>query len=556
MINNLACTLIALLLTLTTQLYAQTGNSKNKSPFPVKYTSLVDEKIILKTITLAPVYDNVNNIYADPIQKLLVDLLQSDKVWGYAEFPDFNKKIFIEKFDNQPNDVIEVLTKTNTQGLLTAFITKGPRGLNAKLKLFTQDQGLILAEESFQDINTFEVSKLRENFVTMYYNIKNKLPYRGYVLSRRGLDVTLNLGSMNGVRLGQELALAQILKVNRHPKLKSMVGVEKEIIAKVKVTQVEPYLSFAQIIFEKETGVVAMGSKVLPSEYVAYPIPQINPQGNVVGDFPAQTASPPRNSEVDADAPRLDRNMEEAKENLLDKNNSLGIFTAQGVITQYKESSELANSTSASTSNNFAPGVYLGVQLYLMKNLFVDFNTQMNFFSGDNLLSGSSPFHLSYTFTRYAASVGYDYFLVDEETPSEADAIKLTGALGLASFKTDVSNTTPTALTSTQTDSLVLQLKATMPLTPEYPMAVGARFDIFLSPKLSESPVNSGDSKPSITSLGIFGLYTVSDKLRVRADIGITNINSSFSGAATRANPAKSTSIQTLNEQVGIEYLF
>jgi hypothetical protein len=545
---------MALSLTLTTQLHAQTGSNKNKSPFPVKYTSLVDEKMILKTITLAPVYDNVNNIYAEPIQKLLVDLLQSDKVWGYAEFPDFNKKIFIEKFDRQPDDVIEVLNQTNTQGLLTAFITKGPRGLNAKLKLFTQDKGLILAEESFQDINTFKISKLREMFVTMYFNIKNKLPYRGYVLSRRGVDVTLNLGSINGVMLGQELALAQILQVNRHPKLKTLVGVEKEIIAKIKVTQVELYLSFAQIIFEKETGVVAVGSKVLPTEYVSYPIPQINSQGDVVGDVPTKTAIPPRNSELDIEAPRLDRSIE--KENLLDKNNSLGVLTAQGVITQYKESSELTNGTTAASSNNLAPGVYLGVQLYLVKNLFVDLNTQMNFFSGENMLSGSTPFHLSYAFTRYAASIGYDYFITDKEIPAEADAIKLTGALGLASFKTDVSNTTPTALTSTQTDSLVLQLKASMPLPFEYPMALGARYDIFLSPKFSESPVSSGDSKPSITSLGIFGLYTVSDKLRVRADIGITNINSSFSGTAIRANPAKSTSIQTINEQIGIEYLF
>jgi hypothetical protein len=548
---------MALSLILTTELFAQTGNSKNKSPFPVKYTSLVDEKIILKTITLAPVYDNVNNIYADPIQKLLIDLLQSDKVWGYAEFPDFNKKIFIEKFDNQPNDVLEVLTKTNTQGLLTAFITKGPRGLNAKLKLFTQDEGLILEEESFQDLNTFEISKVRDSFVTMYHNIKNKLPYRGYVLSRRGLDVTLNLGSMNGVKLGQELALAQILKLNRHPKLKTLVGVEKEIIAKVKVTQVEPYLSFAQIIFEKESGVVAFGSKVLPSEYVAYPIPQINLQGDVVGDFPAKPTFPPRNSEVESDAPRIYREMDEDKESLIDKNHSLGVFTAQGVITQYKESSELTDGTTAGSSNNLAPGVYLGVQLYFIKNLFVDINTQMNIFSGDNMLSGSTPSNLSYTYSRYAASIGYDYFLINEKTPNEADAFKLTGALGLSFFKSDVSNSTPTALTSTQTDSLVLKLKATMPLNPDYPMAVGARFDIFLSPKLSESPVSSGDSQPTITSFGIFGLYTLSDRLRLRADIGITNINSSFSGTATRPSPtAKSTSIQTINEQVGLEYLF
>ena len=50
--------------------------AKNKNPFPVKYTSEIDEKLNLRTITLAPVYDNVKKVYAEPIQKLLMLLFQ------------------------------------------------------------------------------------------------------------------------------------------------------------------------------------------------------------------------------------------------------------------------------------------------------------------------------------------------------------------------------------------------------------------------------------------------------------------------------------------------
>ncbi len=556
MINSLVKQLGFLFLILICSFSAHsqtTAAVKNKSPFPVKYISLVDQKIILKTLTLAPVYDNINGVYAEPIQKLLIDLLQSDKVWGYSEFPDLNKKIFIEKFDSEPNDVLEVLTKTNSQGLLTAFITKGARGLSAKLKLFTQDQGLILIEESFQDINTFEISKLREIFVTMYHNIKSKLPYRGYVLSRRGVDVTLNLGSMNGIQLGQELSLAQILKLNRHPKLKTMVGVEKEIIAKLKVTQVEPYLSFAQIVFEKETGVVEPGAKVLPSEYVGYPTPEMNSDGVVIGDSPAKTQIAVDSGENAALTKSSDKTANEQKAILLDKHNSFGVLTVQGVITQYKETAELFSGANPSASNSFAPGAYLGVQLYVLKNkLFVDFNTQLNMFTSENNLTGSTPFNLSYSFSRYSGAVGYDYFWQDDEG---GNPLKLTAALGFVSFKTDV--TTSTAFTSTQTSALDLQLKAAMPLTPEYPLIVGAKLDFYLNPTFSESPVNSGDGKVSITSLvGLFGIYPVSDKVHVRADLGITNISASFSGVGTRVNPSKSTSIQAISEQIGIEYLF
>lgn len=259
-------------------------SAKNKKPFPVKYVSETDQKISIKTVTLAPVYDNVNSVYSASIQKLLVDLLQSDKTWGYAEFPDMTKKIFVETFDTKPKEVLDILDKTKTQALMTAMITKGPNGLTARLKFYTQDQGLILLEENFQDLNTFEVAKVREEFVTLYHRLKNKLPYQGSVLSRRGLDVTLNVGEKNGVKVGQEVALAQILKLNRHPKLKTLVGVEKEILGKVQITKVEPYLSFGQIIFEKETGVVEVGAKIIPTDFIAYPKPVINPEGIVTGD--------------------------------------------------------------------------------------------------------------------------------------------------------------------------------------------------------------------------------------------------------------------------------
>lgn len=526
------------------------STTKNKSPFPVKYTSLADQNILIKTVTLAPVYDNMNGIYSEPIQKLLVDLLQSDKSWGYAEINGFDKNSFIENYDLNPNNVLETLSKSRAEGLLTAFITKGPRGISAKLKLFTHDQGYILSEESVEDLNAFEVSKVQKTFATMYQNIKNKLPYRGYVLSRRGLDVTISLGSINGVTAGQELTLAQIIKLNRHPKLKTLVGVEKEIIAKIKVEKVDPYLSFAKIIFEKETGVVDVGAKVLPTEFITYPAPKLNEKGEVVGDtntprvVPAiQTETPP------AAAPQA--SVSEQKSEVLDRQNSTGVLTAQGVIMQYSETNNLTNGLSVTSKSSFAPGAKLGVLYNFTKDYFLDFNTQFNTFSADNGLPGSTPFSLSYSFMRYSLAVGYNYTY--DEDPN---GISFVGSLGLDNYKTTVSVSSPVALTSTETNTLALHLKAIMPLAPDYPFSIGARFDLALSPTMSESPVNSGSAKASITSLGFFGIYPINEKLRARVDLDLTNITSRFSGAATRANPAGSAAIEMISEMFGVEYLF
>ncbi len=376
-------------------LFAEPGaaqsSAKNKTPFPVKYTSKADQNILLRTITLAPVYDNLNGIYAKPVQKLLVDLLQTDKAWGFAEIVGHDQNKFIENYDLYPDDVLDVLSKTNAQGLLTAFITKGPRGLNAKLKLFTHDQGLLLAEESIEDTATFEISKLRQQFVQMYQSLKNKLPYRGYVLSRRGLDVTISLGAINGVKAGQELTLAQIIKLNRHPKLKFLVGVEKEIIAKVIVKKADTYLSFAQITFEKETGVVDIGAKVLPTDFISYPLPEINKEGEVVGEKKTANSAPVNESkptEESQPSPAEDQQTVANREELLDRHNSLGIFTAQGVITQYSETNSMINGTEASSTQSFAPGVNLGVLMYIQNGFFGEASYQTSSFSISNDLAG------------------------------------------------------------------------------------------------------------------------------------------------------------------------
>ena len=529
---------------------AQTGsNAKNKSPFPVKYTSLTDQNILLKTITLAPVYDNVNGIFSVPVEKLLLDLLQNDKSWGYAEIKGFDKNSFIENYDINPNNVLETLTKSNAQGLITAFITKGPRGISAKLKLFTHDQGLILNEESMEDINTFEVSKVRESFVTMYYNLKNKLPYRGYVLSRRGQDVTISLGSINGVKAGQELTLAQIIKLNRHPKLKTLVGVEKEIIAKVIVEKVDTYLSFAKISFEKETGVVDVGAKVLPSEFLTYPVPKLSAEGGVVGDAPARPSPAEIKSREYTDV--VIKTESEPKSEVLDRKNSTGVFTAQGVITQYNENNNLNNGQSVNSRQSFAPGIFLGLRYNFKTDYFVDVSMQMNSFSAANGLPGSTPFNLSYSYTYYAAAVGYIYNYDDS-----TDGITFAASLGIDSYKTAVSASSPVSLTSIDTNAMLLHLKALMPLAPEYPFSIGAKFDLPLSVSTSESPVNSGSSKASITSLGFFAIYPINEKLHARFDLGLTNLTNRFSGSATRVNPAASGSIELMNEKFGIEYLF
>lgn len=511
---------------------------KKKSPFPVQYVSLEDQKLNINTVTLAPVYDNVNKIYSEPIQKLLIELLQNDKVWGYSPFPDMNQKIFVETYETNSNEVLDVLNKTKSQGLLTGLITKGPNGLAAKLRLYTADQGLILLEETYQDTKAFEVTKLREEFVKLYQNLKNKLPYRGLILSRKGLDVTINAGEKNGLKIGQELSIAQIIKINRHPKLKFLISSEKEIIGKIQIKKVEPYLSFAQIIFEKESGVVAVGSKLVPTDYISYPLPIINSAGDVIDD---KMVVPLPGTLTDAAAGEWVPNQPP----------QFGKVILQGGLGQFVESTRFQSGTTIEASQSIAPTFFMGGEFWFTPNWFVDFNLMQSYFRTSNGLFGSTPETLGYTFSKYSGAVGY-YFLLKDDFWGP----KISTQFGFSSYKTDVNDTNPTAFTSTSSGGMILKVTGSFPLDPDFPVELGAAFNYFLNPVFSESPVTSGSASSRINSFGVYLSYQSSAWLRYRFDLTFDQMQVDFGAGGSRPNPARSNT-QRLNTQLlGIEYLF
>lgn len=524
----------------------ENSSAKNKTPYPTRYVNQVDQNLSIKLVTLAPVYDNLNGVYAKPVQNLLVDLLKSDKDWGYVQHPQFDQKIFLETYDANPNLVLKTLGEVKAQGLLTAFITKGPSGLNLKLKLFTQDKGLLLSEESYQDLTTFETNQVLLEFTKLYQAIKNKLPYRGYVLSRRGTEVTINVGEKNGVHVGQAVLLAQIIKIQRHPKTKVLISSEKEIVGKVVLDKVEPYLSFGHIIYEKESGVVEPGTKLLPTTKVNYPIAVLDDKGTVVGDklFDSKNYTEEiKDKYTDSDT--------EPGEWVPKDPPQFGKIIIQGGLTQYEESSRYTSTSSASAQASYAPTINILGQLWMTKNIFIEAETRHVVFAANNGLNNSSPGALNYWYSFYHLSAGYNFLFNNDFWGA-----KISTQLGIANINTQVTDSNPTAFTSTKTSGLNLKISGSIPLTPNYPYEFGASLNWMAWPTFSESPVSSGDASASINSFGFFASYITSPSLRYRLDLNFGQIKSNFSGSSSRTPATRSTTISTSSETFGIEYLF
>ena len=232
----------------------------------------MDQDLTVKSVTLAPVTDNVGGIYSRPLTESLKKALNSDLQWSLLNFPENIKS----------NNLSQALKYSGADSVLVAQLTKGTRGINGTLTLFSGKDALPLIQETLTDYKGFDVADVNAEFTKMFTQLKLKMPYKGMILSRRGQEVTLNLGSNYGLKSGMNVTVVQIVKLNRHPKLDFMVSNEKEVLGRVQLTKVDKNLSFGSVVMEREVGVVAVGGKVLPEEFVKYQNPSVSPDGKIL----------------------------------------------------------------------------------------------------------------------------------------------------------------------------------------------------------------------------------------------------------------------------------
>jgi hypothetical protein len=270
-------------------------------------------------------------------------------------------------------------------------------------------------------------------------------------------------------------------------------------------------------------------------------LPVLNKDGDVVGDkiSTAIAASfETRKAEAAEKAP-----VEKAEKSDEPQN---GKFLLQGGISQFSGSSNLATGETTDTSQSTAPSVALGLELWTSPNWFVSFELLQSIFKADNSLAGSSPHSLNYSYSKYSGSLGY-YFLLNKE---DQKAPKIGAQIGYESMKTDVTDTTPRAFASSVTSGFLIKVTGILPLR-EYPIELGASFDIFLNPSTSETPEGPGSTDSHVTSFGFNASYEASKNLRYRFDIILEQVKTDTTGGEFTSSTDKLTS-----EMIGIEYLF
>jgi hypothetical protein len=498
----------------------------------------VDDSLSIKHVTVAPLLDNVSQIYAKPLTQQLRNIVDNDRQWNLRTFPESIQST-PEDFEDKPETVKAALAKANADALLSGRLTKGPKGISIRLNLFLAKDGLLLSQESLQDYSGFEISDLRNQMELLYRQLKSHLPYAGTILSRKNTQVTVNLGTQQGVQDGKELSVIQIIKVNRHPRFKFIISAEKEIIGRIHIDKAEESLSFGTLVLERSENVIQPGMKVEPIDFVAYTPPPRGADGKPVPELAGRPDSPVSLGEnptewVPKEAP------------------SLGKFAFMLGLGNYSVNNTLISQGAVSAGQTPTPSLHLDGELWLTTTWFLELGLKQYLLSLSNPYPGSSPDRVNVSSTQTTLQFGYNFLLTESFFGPKFQFLG-----GYTKFASSVDTSSPTAYTSLNFSGLAVGIAGSLPVSEELPLTLGTKFMYYLNTSVDESPVTSGASASGqITSFSLFGTYRWTEHMNLRADLLYDLFSAKFSGTGTRTPNASSASHTLTTLAGGIEYLF
>lgn len=501
------------------------------------YVSDLDKSLSVRSVVIAPVEDNVSGIYAKPIEQHLKESLAQDSQWTPLEFENFSGYRLHTVYSN-PKEVVRLAEDAQADAVLKTKITKGPSGISGKMTLFSGVDGLPLVEENFSGFKKFEIFEVKKEIENRMASLRNRLPYRAEILSRRGQEITFNAGKNAGIKNGSDVSVVQILKVHRHPKLNFIVSSEKEILGKARVTKVDDTLTFARIIMEREPGVVQVGGKVLPDEYVRYSEPFVTSDGSILTDI----------------GDRNDKEVsygEKPTEWLPEHPAQYGRFQALGGFSQYSQTSSFVNSGSVEGTNNLAPTLGLYGEFWISQKWWTGLDLRTSAFSVNNNLTGSKPDKINMTLNSYNVQFGYNLLLSPDFFGPK---IQFSG--GFAKFSSRSDETTPIAFTNMDFGGLVFMFGGQFPLGEGSQTDLGAKFRYYMGPTVTENRSSGSSKDVRLSDFGFNFTYHADSKFSYVGELKFENYSTGFSGAGDRPEEITSNSHKVTSMLFGIEFLF
>ncbi len=492
-----------------TQTQSQSENSQTQ------YLSAIDEALTIHKVTLLPVQDNLDNIYAQPIQEHLLSVIENDPQWSYVPLVSNNPDLRANDLDENPSLTQQLLIESQSDAIITTQLIKGAKGISITMKLLLRFDGQVFLSEQLRNYSQFSIHALKAEIKTLYHKLKNKLPYEALILSRFKNQVTINLGTKNGIETDQIVNVIQILQLKRHPKLKFIVGTDTEILGKIKITKVDDTLSFGLILSEKERGLIKKNFKIGRIGFVQYTHSELED-----GNGSAKGLSD-----------RLDGLIsfgKNPKEWVPKRPPSFGKVSFSLGLGSYQANENLRTAGSVEGRAAIYPSLDLYGELWINPRWILGAELRSGIISTPNNLSNSTPSNLNHAMNRYDMTLGYNILFDDFWGP------KLGLRLGLFSYSMNVDNSEPTAFTSKTYSGYLLGLIGSFPIDPQKIWTLGSELFVYFNSNLSEKPVSSGSSSSTINHFNFFVNKKLSEHFSLKGTLNFQIYRSTYSGSGTR----------------------
>ena len=507
--------------------------AQNKSSI---FKSEQDELLHVDKIFILPMNDNLDGIYAKPIEEELKLNIDKSHKFSLINKPEITTSFSLEDLENNPSEIQRIGSESNADAIIAAKAIQGPKGINIVLSMFLAKDGLLISQESLKDYPKFDIKSLKSQGQILLTKTLEKLPYHARVLSRIGERVTINLGIKDGIKVNSDLNVIQIINVKRHPKFNFLLGSDKVILGQLKVLKVEEHIAFANITFELEKNSIQVHSKIqnpIMLEYAKAPILADSATSNDLQNYPQA------------------KNIfgEKAAQWLPSRPPTFGAAQLAFGLGNYSQNLSLG-SNSYSSESSFYTHISLDTELWITPNYTLELGLQQGVLSLDNPRSGSKPSELNVSTTKWDLRMAYNFLMYDDFFGPKAQAL-----IGFSSYDTYLDSSSPTSFTSTKYSGISLGLRASLPVDDKKLWDMGVEMFYYLSTKLNERPISSGQSSSNkINTYSFFGNYKYNNNIRFTGALDFELFSTNFSGAGDRE--AEDLSQKSTSFNVGLKYLF
>ncbi len=255
----------------STTINGVTYDSKGSAAVTSKDALGAEQALRLKKVFLFPSMDDLSGALAPKLDEKLAQLFMRNSRFELIRDPQVVKALSPDEksyYKAAVSGSVHREAAKVTGADTTVLLRTHNVGPNTQMNLELRDaNGNLLFSEEGSVPGSATMEARWALIDKLYSGMLKRLPFEGAITGRTANTITVDLG-MGAVRQGEEVDIARIVSVQRHPLLGTVVGTDYVRTGRAKITSVDRVLSFAEVIEETAGEKIAPGQKVLQARAV------------------------------------------------------------------------------------------------------------------------------------------------------------------------------------------------------------------------------------------------------------------------------------------------